>query len=115
MTRTDQPLGRTNELKASVVEKVVADELAVIAFIRTSSYKKYADPLYKKILTMFAVLVSAAVIVISSIREPLVPAVTRVPTLVGEVRDVSADDIETAHALTFEAKFGVVAIIVSYL
>jgi hypothetical protein len=47
---------------------------------------------------------------ISSMREPLAPAVNTVPTFVGEVRDVSAVAMLAAEALTVAAKLGAAAI-----
>jgi hypothetical protein len=46
----------------------------------------------------------------SSMRDPLDPAVNTVPTLVGEVRDVSAVAMLAAEALTVAAKLGAAAI-----
>jgi hypothetical protein len=46
----------------------------------------------------------------SSMREPLSPAVNTVPTFVGAVRDVSAVAMLTAEALTVAAKLGAAAI-----
>jgi hypothetical protein len=47
---------------------------------------------------------------ISSMREPLAPAVNTVPTFVGDVRDVSAVAMLAAEALTVAAKLGAAAI-----